>query len=365
MAERGAVGETPPQGVSPYTRCGPVPREPTCVVLLEALSRNSTLGLHFGAGVRDAALEHPSPSSGSLGPRDHLLADRGLPFLEVGLPPPVRFARGGWPFTNAAPDGALSMVGACRGAFKSATSACPDATGRCPGSRMPFMRIENLSIFIKVADEEDPLATGVNREVLDGRERLVAYYIADAIETPDEEKRVPTTAEEDTFTTSEIKRRCEAIDWSKQLIRDLRSLYEAGLIVAAKQTFTWEDDDAKRDPRAFQLADDIDVEFIELVSVTPSEYWDIHGENDPETAEEAIEAVRQLQSRVDELEDELQDAKAVKEGALKMAKEAKQALEEAADADDVDELEERVNEMEDRLDKHRAAIEDPDAFFRR
>jgi len=215
-------------------------------------------------------------------------------------------------------------------------------------------------------NQEDPLSTTINGKELDGRERLVAHYIVDSIETPDADKRVPTTAEEHTFTTSEIKRRCEAIDWSKQLIRDLRSLYEADLIVAAKETFTWGTNDAKKDPRAFQLADGIDVEFVDdLVALPPVDYWDVYGTDDPETAEEAIEAVKQLQSRVEELEADLQDAKAVKEGAKQLAKEATEAMREAADADDVNELEERVNEIEDRLDKHRAAIEDPDAFFRR
>lgn len=214
--------------------------------------------------------------------------------------------------------------------------------------------------------DSDDLTTTVNGKQLDGRERLVAYYLVDAIETPDAEKRVPTTAEEHTFTTSEIKRNCEAIDWSKQLIRDLRNLYEADLIVAAKQTFTWSGTDAKRDPRAFQLADGIDTEFVaELVAVTPADYWSIHGEDDPETAEEAIEGVRQLQSRVEDLEEELRDVKAVKEGALSLAEDATEAMEEAADAEDVDELEERVEKIEDRLNKHRAAIEDPDAFFQR
>lgn len=211
---------------------------------------------------------------------------------------------------------------------------------------------------------KDPLSTTINQTELSGRERLVAHYIVYAIETPDAEKHVPTTADEETFTTSEIKRRCEAIDWSKQLIRDLRGLYEADLIVAAKQTFSFTGDDAKRDPRAFRLADGIDTEFLnELVAVTPAEYSDVHGEDDPETAEEAIEAVSQLQNRVEKLEEELRDVKAVKEGALSLAEDATEAMEEAAKKEDVDDLEERVKKIENRLDKHRAAIEDPDAFF--
>jgi hypothetical protein len=211
---------------------------------------------------------------------------------------------------------------------------------------------------------DKPLTTTVNGKQLDGRERLVAHYIVRAIKTADKEKHVPTTAEETTFTTSEIKRHCEAIDWSKQLIRDLRSLYEADLIVAAKQSFTWSGDDAKRDPRAFQLDDDVTIEFMgEFAAIEPGEYWDVHGENDPQTAEEAIEAVRQLQSRVEELEEDLRNAKAVKEGAKALAEDAVEAMEEAADADNVDELEGRVDEIEDRLNKHRAAMENPDAFF--
>jgi len=212
--------------------------------------------------------------------------------------------------------------------------------------------------------DEDPLSITVNGKKLDGRERLVAHYFVDAIDTPDDEKRVPTTAEEHTVTTSEIKRRCEAIDWSKQLIRDLRSLYEADLVVSAKQSFSFNDDDAKRDPRAFQLDPGTNTEAVdEFVAVTPSDYWNVHGESDPETAEEAIEAVRQLPSRVEELEAELRDVKAVKEGSLSLAEDATEAMEEAADAEDVDDLKERIEEIENRLNKHRAAIEDPDAFF--
>lgn len=212
--------------------------------------------------------------------------------------------------------------------------------------------------------KKDPFSTTINKTELNGRERLVAHYLVDAIETSDDKKCVPTTAEEHTVTTSEIKRRCEAIDWSKQLIRDLRSLYEAELIVAAKQTFSFSGDDAKRDPRAFRLADGIDTELVdELVAVTPAEYWDVHGEDDPETAEEAIEAIRQLQNRVEELEEEIRDVKAVKQGALSLAEDATEAMKEAGKKENVNDLEERVEKIENRLDKHRAAIEDPDAFF--
>ncbi|WP_254273744.1 hypothetical protein [Haloarcula marina] len=202
--------------------------------------------------------------------------------------------------------------------------------------------------------EQDELSTTFNGVELSGRQRLVLHHVVKRIEMDDGEKMWQTTVKEDSVTTGEVKRACDAIDWSKQLIRDLRQLHSAGLVVNVLDEVRWDNRGAAKEPKCIAL--NVSVELAIEAAITPDEYWAVH-RPEPEDLDEAIEQIDALRERVDELEEELNQAKAVKNSALENAKKMREKAEEMAERNK--EMEERLKEMETKLYQMDEKIENP------